>query len=51
MQLLKKSQVLKSIFAMSVRKNQFKFQIAAFFLVAILIWIDFYAITRQKDYF
>ena len=36
---------------MSVRKNQFKFQIAAFFLVAILIWIDFYAITRQKDYF
>lgn len=33
---------------MSVRKNQFKFQIAAFFLVAILIWIDFYAVTSQK---
>ena len=32
----------------AVCKNQTKFQNTAFLWIAIQIWIDFYALTRQK---
>ena len=38
-------------FAMSVQKNQSKFQLNDFLLVAIQTWMDFYTLTRQKDNF
>ena len=38
-------------FAVAVRKNQFKFQNNAFLMLAIQIWIIFYALAQQKKIF